>query len=45
MIPFEALYGRKCNTTMSWDNLTDRAVVGPELLREMEEHMVRIIFF
>ena len=26
---FEALYGIKCNTPVSWDNLTDRAVVGP----------------
>jgi hypothetical protein len=42
MSPFEALYGRKCNTPVSWDNPTDRAVVGPELLREMEEKMVRI---
>jgi hypothetical protein len=30
MSPFEALYGRKCNTPVSWDNLADRAVVGPE---------------
>jgi hypothetical protein len=29
MIPFEALYGKKCNTSMSWDNPTDREVVGP----------------
>jgi hypothetical protein len=42
MSPFEALYGRKCNTPVSWDNPTDRAVVGPELLREMEEQMVKI---
>jgi hypothetical protein len=31
MSPFEALYGRKCNTPVSWDNPTDRAVVGPEI--------------
>jgi hypothetical protein len=42
MSPFEALYGRKCNTTVSWDNLTDRAVIGPELLKEMEEQMEKI---
>jgi hypothetical protein len=35
MSPFEALYGRKCNTPMSWDNPADIAVVGPELLKEM----------
>ena len=42
MSPFEALYGRKCNTLVSWDNPTDRAVVGPELLKEMEEKMLKI---
>jgi hypothetical protein len=42
MSPFEALYGRKCNTPVSWDNPTDRAVVGLDLLWEMEEKMVKI---
>jgi hypothetical protein len=42
MSPFEALYGRKCNTPVSWDNPTDRAVVGPKMLKEMEEHMTKI---
>ena len=28
--PFEALYGKKCNTLVSWDNLAYRAVVGPD---------------
>jgi hypothetical protein len=42
MSPFEAHYGRKCNTPVSWDNPVDRAVVGPELLKEMEEHMLKI---
>jgi hypothetical protein len=42
MSPFETLYGRKCNKPVSWDNLVGRAVVGPDLLREMEEHMVKI---
>jgi hypothetical protein len=42
MSPFEALYGRKCNTPVSWDNPADRAVVGPELLREMEEKLLKI---
>jgi hypothetical protein len=40
--PFEALYGRKCNTPVIWDNLVDRGVVGPDLLREMEEQMIKI---
>jgi hypothetical protein len=42
MSPFEALYGRGCNTPVSWDNPTDREVVGPYLLREMEEKMLKI---
>jgi len=42
MSPFEALYGRKCNTPVSWDNPIDLVVVGLELLREMEEHMIKI---
>jgi hypothetical protein len=39
---FKALYGRKCNTPVSWDNPADRAVVGLELLKEMEEKMLKI---
>jgi hypothetical protein len=42
MSPFEALYGRKCNTPIRWDNPADREVIGQELLREMEEKMLRI---
>jgi hypothetical protein len=42
MSPFEALYGRRCNTPVSWDNPTDRVVVGLKLLWEMEEKVVKI---
>ena len=42
MSPFEELYGRKCNTPVSWDNPADRVVVGPELLKEMEDQMIKI---
>jgi hypothetical protein len=42
MIPFEALYGRKCNTPVSWDNPTDRVVLGSELLKDMEDQVVKI---
>jgi hypothetical protein len=38
--PFEVLYDRKCTTPISWDNPTDRLMVGPEMLQEME-NMVR----
>jgi hypothetical protein len=42
MIPFEALYHRKCNTPMSWDNPADRVVLGPEMLKNMEDEMIKI---
>jgi hypothetical protein len=42
MSSFEALYGRRSNTPISWDNLVDRAVVGPEVLKELEEKMLKI---
>ena len=42
MSPFEALYGRNCNTPMSRDNPADKVVVGPELLKEMEDQMIKI---
>jgi hypothetical protein len=42
MSPFEALYGRKCNTQVSWDNPTDKIVIGLYLLKEMEEQMTKI---
>ena len=38
--PFEILYGRKCTTPISWDNPTNRLMVGPEMVQEME-NMVR----
>ena len=42
MGPFEALYGRKCNTLISWNNPTNRGVIGLEFLREMEEKILDI---
>ena len=34
---FEALYGRKCITLVSWDNPIDRIVIGPKMIKDMEE--------
>jgi hypothetical protein len=42
MSPFEALYGRKCITSVSWDNPAYSTIVGPDLLLEMEEQMEKI---
>jgi hypothetical protein len=42
MVPFEFLYGRPCRTPLSWDQLEDRVLVGPEVIQEMEEQMKTI---
>jgi hypothetical protein len=42
MIPFESLYGMKCNMPVSWEDPTNIVVIGKELLKEMEEKMVKI---
>jgi hypothetical protein len=42
MSPFEALYGRKCDTPVSCDNPTYRVVLGPEFLKDMEDQVVKI---
>jgi hypothetical protein len=42
MSTFEALYGRNFNTPVRWDNPADRAVIGPEFLKEMEGKMLKI---
>ena len=42
MVPFEAFYGCMCCTPISWDKVEDQIIVGPEMLREMEDQMVLI---
>jgi hypothetical protein len=42
MSPFEALYGRKCNTLVSWENPIDGVVLGPELPKDMEDQVAKI---
>ena len=43
MTPYEALYGRKCRTPLCWTELSERKVIGPDLIRETEEkvNMIR----
>jgi hypothetical protein len=40
--PFDAFYSKKYDTLVSLDNPTDREIVGPELLREIEEKISKI---
>jgi hypothetical protein len=42
MLPFEALYGRKCRTPLMWSELGKRARVGPALIKEAEERVAEI---
>ena len=37
MVPFEALYGRRCRTPLSWSQTGERKIFGPELVVEAEE--------
>ena len=42
MISYEALYGRRCRTPVTWDNPVNRVVIGPKLIKEMEQEAVKI---
>ena len=42
MSPFEALYGRKCRTPLSWSQPQDKIVPGPDALQEMERIVKQI---
>ena len=35
--PFVALYGRRCRTPLSWDEVGDRQLFGPDLIKESEQ--------
>ena len=42
MTPFEFLYERLCQMSLSWDRLEDRVLLGLEAIQEMEEKMKTI---
>jgi hypothetical protein len=42
MAPFEALYGCRCRTPLSWSQTGERKIFGPNLVTEAEEK-VKII--
>jgi hypothetical protein len=42
MSPFEVLYGRPCNTPVSWSNPIKIITIGPDMLKEMEQQMIQI---
>ena len=40
--PYEVLYGRKCRTPLCWTELSERKVIGPDLIQETEEKVKMI---
>jgi hypothetical protein len=39
MAPFEALYGRKCRTSLYWNQTGESQIFGPEILQEAEKQV------
>ncbi|XP_074357459.1 uncharacterized protein LOC141697123 [Apium graveolens] len=37
MSPYKALYGRKCRTPTSWDEVGEGNIFGPELIQQMKD--------
>ena len=42
MAPYVALYGRKCRTPLCWTELSEKKVVGPDLIQETKEKVKMI---
>ena len=42
MAPYEALYGRKCRTLLCWMELSEKKVIGSNLIQETEEKVKMI---
>ena len=42
MAPFEALYGRRCRTPLSWSQTGERKIFGSDLVTEVE-NKVKVI--
>ncbi|GKA62488.1 putative reverse transcriptase domain-containing protein [Tanacetum coccineum] len=40
--PYEALYGRKCRSTVCWAEVGEAQLIGPELIQETTEKIVLI---
>ena len=42
MVPYEALYGRKCRTPLCLMELSEKKVIGPDLIQDTEEKVKMI---
>jgi hypothetical protein len=43
MAPFDALYGRRCRTSLNWSEPGERCFFRPDMVKETEEKVRRII--
>lgn len=39
MSPFEVLYGRTCKTPISWSDPVNKLLIGPDMLKDMEQEI------
>ncbi|KZV48435.1 hypothetical protein F511_17517 [Dorcoceras hygrometricum] len=37
MSPYEALYGRKCRSSIHWDDVDERTEIGPDTIEQTSE--------
>ncbi|XP_042386892.1 uncharacterized protein LOC121978642 [Zingiber officinale] len=42
MAPYEALYGRRCRSPIHWEEVGERAEVGPEIVRHTADLVAKI---
>ena len=42
MVPYEALYGKKCRSLIYWDEPGERKFIGPELVQRTGEDIEKI---
>ena len=42
MSPYEALYGKRCRAPVTWDDRVNMIVLGPKLLKKIEQEVVKI---
>ena len=42
MSPFEALYGRKCQTPLMLFEVRERSLFGPDMIKEAEEQVAKV---
>ncbi|GKC96786.1 putative reverse transcriptase domain-containing protein [Tanacetum coccineum] len=40
--PFEALYGRKCQSPICWAEVGDSQLIGPEIIHETTKKIIQI---